>query len=130
MITRSLKSLEAATESFQEVGKKEATMTLSEKNLLKGEAEEVLESVDKVKQNRKDLESLSSLLQEAINDCEPSELKELTQDEAMNKVDTEVEEYIDRINVVLKSKKKIIADAKTASVIDTSATAAPSVQHY
>ena len=42
MITRSLKSLEAATESFQEVGKEEATMTLSEKNLLKGEAEEVL----------------------------------------------------------------------------------------
>ena len=105
MITRSLKRLETATESFQEVGKDEATMTLSEKNLLEGEAEEVLESVDRVKENRKDLESLSSSLQEAVNDCEPSELKGLTQEEAMNKVDNEVEEYIDRINVMLKSKK-------------------------
>ena len=90
MTTKSLKRLEAATDSFQEAGKEEETMTLSEKNLLKGEAEKVLESVDKVKENRKDLESLSSSLQEAINDCEPSELKGLTQDEAMNKVDTEV----------------------------------------
>ena len=90
MITRSLKRLETATESFQEAGKEEATMTLSDKNLVKMEAEEVLESVDNVKENRKDLESLSSSLQEAINDCEPSELKGLTQEEeAMNKVENE-----------------------------------------
>ena len=51
----------------------------------------------------------------------------------MNKVENEVEEYIDRINVMLKSKKRIIADAKTKSVIDISAPVAPavpSVQHY
>ena len=49
MITRSLKRLEAATDSFQEAGNEEGTMTLSEKSRLKGEAEEVLGSVDKVK---------------------------------------------------------------------------------
>ena len=35
----------------------------------------MLESVEKVKENRKDLESLSSLLQEAINECEPNEIQ-------------------------------------------------------
>ena len=39
----------------------------------------------------------------------------------MNRVDTEVEEYIDRIDVILKSNKKMIAKAGSASVIDTSA---------
>ena len=133
MITKSLKRLETATESFQEVGQEDATMTLTDKNLIKMEAEELLESVDKIKENRKGLESLSSSLQEAINDCEPSQLKGLTQEEAINKVENGVEEYIDRINVMLKSKKRIIAYAKTKSVIDISGTVAPavpSVQHY
>ena len=51
MITKSLKRLETVTESFQEVGKEDATLTLTDKNLIKMEAEEVLESVDKVKEN-------------------------------------------------------------------------------
>ena len=37
-------------------------MTLADKNLLKSEAKEVLESTDRVKENRKDLETLSALL--------------------------------------------------------------------
>ena len=82
--------METATESFQEVGPEDATMTLTDKNLIKMEAEEVLESVDKIKENQKDLESLSSSLQDAINDCEPNELKGLTPDDAMNKVETEI----------------------------------------
>ena len=94
MITKSLKRLETVTESFQEVRQEDATMSLTDKFLLKMEAEEVLESFDKIKENRKDLESLSSSLQEAINDCGPSQLKGLTQEEAMNKVENEVEEYI------------------------------------
>ena len=116
MITKSLKRLETATESFQEVGQEDATMTLTDKNLIKMEAEEVLASVDKIIENQKDLESLSSSLQDAINDCEPSELKGLTQEDAMNKVENEVEEYIERIKIMMKSTKRIIADAKTKSV--------------
>ena len=41
MTTKNLKRLEAATVSFQEAGKEESAMTLSDKNLLKGDAEEV-----------------------------------------------------------------------------------------
>ena len=67
------------------------------------EAEEVLESVDKIKENQKDLESLSSSLQDAIIDCEPNELKGLTPDDVMNKVENEVEEYIERISTMLKN---------------------------
>ena len=39
----------------------------------------------------------------------------------MNKVESKVYDYIDRIDVVLRNYKKIIAEAASASVIDTSA---------
>ena len=91
-----MKRIETAVTSFREAGKDVALMTLADKNLLKSEAKEVLESVDRVKENRKDLESLSSLLQEAINKCEPNEIqKGITKEETMNKVESEVDEYID-----------------------------------
>ena len=80
--------METMTESFQEVGTEGATVTL-----IIMEAEEVLSSV-------------------AINECEPNELKGLTPDEAMTKVENEVEEYLERINTILKDKKRTIADAK------------------
>ena len=54
MITKSLKRLETATESFQEVGTEGATMTLTDRTLIKMEAEEVLASVEKIKENQKD----------------------------------------------------------------------------
>ena len=60
--TKNLKRLETVIASFQEDGKEEALMTLAEKNLLKSEAKEVFESTDRVKENRKDLETLSALL--------------------------------------------------------------------
>ena len=120
--TKNLKRLETVIPSFQEDEKEEALMTLAEKNLLKTEAKEVLESADRVKENRKDLESLSALLQEAINEFEPNEIqKGITQEEAMSKVESEVDEYIERIDVILKSHRKMIAEAGSASVIDTSA---------
>ena len=111
-IQKILKRLETAIASFQEDGKDEALMTLAEKNLLKSEAKEVLESTDRVKENRKDLETLSALLQEAINKCEPNEIqKGVTQEEAMRKVESEVDDYIDRIDLVLKNYKKLTAEA-------------------
>ena len=97
-------------------------MTLAEKNLLKSEAKVVLESTDRVKENRKDLETLSALLQEAINQCEPNEIpKGVSQEEAMRKVESEVDDQIDRIDVILKNYRKLNAEAGSASVIDTSA---------
>ena len=72
--TRSLKRLETAIETFRESSaKSESAMTLAEKNLVKESAKEVIESRDKVKENRKDLETLSDLLQRAVNDCELTE---------------------------------------------------------
>ena len=103
MVTRSIKKLETMTESFQEVGTEGATVTL-----IIMEAEEVLSSVEKLKENQNDL-------------------KRLTPDEAMNKVENEVEEYIERINTMLKDKKRIIADAKEKSVLVISTTVAPAV---
>ena len=47
--------------------------------LIKMEAEEVLTSVEKLKEHQTDLESISSSLQDAINECEPNELKDLFQ---------------------------------------------------
>ena len=52
-----MKRIETAVTSFREAGKDEALMTLADKNLLKSEAKEVLESAERVKENRKDLES-------------------------------------------------------------------------
>ena len=72
--TRSLNRLETAIETYREaVAKSESTMTLVNKNLVKESAKEVIESRDKVKDNRKDLETLSELLQEAVNGCELTE---------------------------------------------------------
>ena len=87
--TRSLKRLDTAVESFRESsGKDETAMTLADKNLVKSDAKEVLESRDKAQENRKDLETLSDLLQEALNECEPTEIqKGVTQEDAMRKVD-------------------------------------------
>ena len=74
--TRSLKRLDTAVESFREsLGKDEADMILADKNLLKSDAKEVLQSRDKAQEHRKDLETLSDLLQEALNECEPSEIQ-------------------------------------------------------
>ena len=95
--TKSLKRLDTAIESFREsTGKVETAMTLADKNLVKSDAKEVLESRDKAQENRKDLETLSDLLQEALNECEPTEIqKGVTQEDAMRKVDSEVYDYID-----------------------------------
>ena len=109
-------------------------MTLANKNLVKESAKEVLESRDKVKENRKDLETLSDLLQTALNECEPTEAqKGVTLEDAMRKVESEAYDYIDRIDVALRNYNMIIAEAASASVLDTSApvqrpTSAPAPQ--
>ena len=122
MNTKSIKKLETTTDSFKEVGAEGATVTL-----IKMEAEEVLTSVEKLKEHQKDLESISSSLQNAINDCESNELKGFTPDDAMNKVENEVEEYLERIDIILKNKKRIIADAKEKSVLVMTTTVAPTL---
>ena len=45
----------------------------------------------------------------------------------MNKVENEVEEYLERINMMSKNKKKIIIDAKEKSVLVVTTTVAPTV---
>ena len=107
MITKSIKKVETTTDSFQEVGAEGATVTL-----IKMEAEEVLTSVEKLKEHQKDLETISSSLQDAINECESNELKRFTPVEAMNNLEKEVDEYLERINMILGSKKRVIAKAK------------------
>ena len=111
MITKSIKKVETTTDSFQKVGSEGATVTL-----IKMEAEEVLKSVEKLKDHESDLETISSSLQDAINECESNELKEFTPEDAMNKVENYFDEYLERINMILESKKRVIAEAKVKSV--------------
>ena len=111
MITKSIKKVETTTDSFQKVGAEGATMTL-----IKMEAEEVLKSVEKLKDHESDLETISSSLQDAINECESNELKGFTPEDAMNKVENDVDEYLERINMILESKKSVISEAKEKSV--------------
>ena len=93
-------------------------MTLANKNLVKESAKEVIESRDKVKDNRKDLETLPELLQEAVNGCELTETqKGVTLGEAMKKVEADAYDYVDRIDVLLRGYKVIIAEAAASSVI-------------
>ena len=70
MVTKSVKKVETATESFQKVGAEGATITL-----IKMKAEEVLKSVEKLKEQETEIESISTSLQNVICESEPHELK-------------------------------------------------------
>ena len=69
MITKNIKKVETAIESFQKVGAEGATITL-----IKMEAEEVLKSVEKLKEHETEIESISTSLQNVICESEPNEL--------------------------------------------------------
>ena len=115
--TRTLNKLEASIQVFREsAAKNETEKTHATKILLKENAKEVIENRDKVKEYKKDLEKLADQLQEALNDCEPAESqKGVTLEEAMEKVEVDTYEYIDRIEVVLKNHNVILAQAASAS---------------
>ena len=81
--------METAIESFQKVGAEGATITL-----IKMEAEEVLKSVEKLKEHETEIESISTSLQNVICESEPNELKGFAPEEAMSKVEEDVEVYL------------------------------------
>ena len=123
MTTRTLNKLEASIQVFKgSAAKDEAEKTHATKIQLKENAKEVIENRDKVKDYKKDLEKLVEQLQEALNDCDPTESQKggATLEEAMEKVEVDTYEYIDRIEVVLKNHNVILAEAGSASVKDSS----------
>ena len=103
--TRTLNKLEASIQVFKgSAAKDEAEKTHATKIQLKENAKEVIENRDKVKDYKKDLEKLVEQLQEALNDCDPTESQKggATLEEALEKVEVDTYEYVDRIDVVLK----------------------------
>ena len=119
--TRTIGKLEAAIQVFKDSAAKDAAeKTLATKIQLKKNAKEVIENESKVKDYQKDLEKLVEQLQEALNDS-PTAGTNL--EEAMEKVEVDTYEYVDRIDIVLKNHNVLLAEAESASIADTSAPA-------
>ena len=92
MTTRTLNRLEAAIQVFKDSAAKDAAeKTHATKIQLKENAKEVIENRNKVKDYKKDLEKLVEQLQEALNDCEPTESQKggTNLEEAMEKVEVD-----------------------------------------
>ena len=127
MITKSIKRVETAIESFQKTGTEGATATL-----IKMEAEDVLESEDKLKEHKAEKESVSTSIQNIICESEPTELKGFSPDDAMTKVEDDVEVYLEKIRLTLKETKKVIAEAreKGSQIIIINATSVVSAEQH
>ena len=121
MTTRTINRLEAAIQVFKDSAAKDAAeKTLATKIQLKKNAKEVIENESKLKDYQKDLEKLVEQLQEALNDS-PTTGANL--EEAIEKIEVDTYEYVDKIDIVLKNHNVLLAEAESASIIDTSAPA-------
>ena len=88
-------------------------------------------SVDKLKESKAELESVSTSLQDVICESDPSELKGISPDDAITKVEEDVELYLEKVKLILKENRKPIAEAleKNSQVITTNVASAPAEQH-
>ena len=75
----------AAVDAFQKVGAEGETARVIEM-----EAEEVVTSVEKLKESKEELESVSTSLQDVICESEPNDLKGISPDDAITKVEEEL----------------------------------------
>ena len=89
--------VKTAVDAFQKVGAEGETATV-----IKMEAEEVLTSVEKLKESKGELESVSTSLQDVICESDPSELKEISPDDVITKVEEDVELYLEKVKLILK----------------------------
>ena len=85
MVTKNLKKVETAIDAFQKVGADGESATV-----IKMEAEEVVTSVENLKESKEELESVSTSLQDVICESKPNELKGISPDDAITKVEEEL----------------------------------------
>ena len=126
MVTKNLKKVETAIDAFQKVGAEGETA-----RVIKMEAEEVVTSVEKLKESKAELESVSTSLQDVICESDPSELKGISPDDAITKVEEDVELYLEKVKLILKENRKPIAEAleKNSQIITTNVASTPAEQH-
>ena len=126
MVTKNLKKVETVIDAFQKVGADGESATV-----IKMEAEEVVTSVEKLKESKAELESVSTSLQDVICESDPSELKGISQDDPITKVEEDVELYLEKVKLILKENRKPIAEAleKNSQIITTNVASTPAEQH-
>ena len=121
MTTRTINRLEAAIQVFKDSAAKDAAeKTLATKIQLKKNAKDVIENKSKLKDYQKDLEKLEEQLREALDD---SPITGANIEEAIQKIEVDTFEYVDKVELVLKNYDVLLAEAESASIADTSAPA-------
>ena len=90
-MTKDIKKLEQAIVAFQKAGSESAFASL-----LKMKAKEVVKILDKLEEIEKEMESVSSSLQDVMCESEPNELKGFTPDAVIEKVEEDVDAYLEK----------------------------------
>ena len=91
MMTKNMNKMEAAIPAFKKVGSEGGSATR-----LKMKAEEIVEVLDKLKEEKKEMDSISASLKRVMCESEPDELGNgVTQDIAIEKLDDDIENYLE-----------------------------------
>ena len=87
-------------------------------------AKEVVKILERLEEIEKDMESVSSSLQDVMCEGKPNELKGFTPEAAMSKIEEDVEAYVGKHKKALEDNENIISDAmeKSSQIITTSVT--------
>ena len=94
MMTKNMNKLETAITALKKVGSEESYATR-----LKMKAEEIVEVRDKLKEKKKEMDSVSPSLKRVMCESEPDELGNgVTQDIAIEKLDDDIENYLGDIS--------------------------------
>ena len=101
MITKNLKKLEPAIAAFQKAGSEGGTASL-----LKMKAKDIVKTLEKLEEDEKEIESVSTSLQDVMCESEPNELQRISPDAAMAKIEEDVESCLEKIKQVLKDNEK------------------------
>ena len=125
-MTKDIKKLEQAITAFQNAGTESATASM-----LKMKVKEVMKILDRLEEIEKEMESVSSSLQDLMCRSKPNELKGFTPEAAMNKVQEDVETYVGKYTKTLEDNENIISDAmeKSTQIITSSMTSVVTEQN-
>ena len=125
-MTKDIKKLEQAIAAFQKAGTESASASL-----LKMKAKEVVKILERLEEIEKEMESVSSSLQDVMCESKPNELKGFTPDAAMSRVEEDVEAYLGNYTKVFEDNENIISDAmeKSSQIITTSVTSVAAEQN-
>ena len=126
MITKNLKKVEQAIAAFQKAGSEGGTASL-----LKMKAKDIVKTLEKLEEDEKEIESVSTSLQDVMCESEPNELQGISPDAAIARIEEDVESYLEKMKQVLEDNEKIISEAleRNSQVITTNVTSV-SMEHH